>query len=121
MKKENIKKELKKNHFLISNKKIYRQVKFKNLKEVGLFINNLSAFCDRKKHYPEKIIIKKSSAIIVLSSEEKLSEEDIVLAREINSFLGWRKELESWLVSSKVLVVLSILFLLLILYHYLSR
>ena len=118
MKKDKVVEEIKRCNFLVFNEKFYRKSKIKNFQEAGDFMTSLDKVCKKINHGPEKIIVKRKSITVVLSGATK---KDARLAKEIDSLLGWKRDVENWITSDKVLIILSFLFIVLFTWLYFTR
>ena len=100
-------------------KKIFRRFDFKNFREAVDFVVGAADFAEKIDHYPETIIIRFQKVTVELTSRRAkgLSEKDFLLAEELDSIAGWKKKLEQWLASPKVIVPLLIILLLVILWQ----
>ena len=105
--------------FSSDSKKILRNIEFKSFREAADFIISLAGFSEKIGHYPDFITIRCQKVTIELTTRQVkgLSEKDFILAEEIDALAGWKKRLEQWLVSPRVLIPLLILLLLLILWQ----
>jgi len=103
-------------------KKIMRNVDFKSFREAVDFIISSAAFAEKIGHYPDILVIRCRKVTIELTTPriKGLSEKDFILAEEIDAIAGWKKRLEQWLVSPRVLIPLLIILLLIILWQRLS-
>jgi|GEM_PF-1606628 len=103
-------------------KKILRQIVFKEFREAVGFIISLAEFAEKTGHYPDLMLIRCEKVTIELTTRQikGLSEKDLVLAAEIDAIAGWKKKLEQWLISPKVLIPLFIILLLVIIWQHFS-
>jgi len=104
---------------LLDGKKISRNLKFKNFRESVDFINGVADFAEKIGHYPALIVIRFQKVTIELTTQQAkgLSEKDFILAAEIDAIAGWKRRLEQWLLSPRVLIPLVIIFFLIILWQ----
>lgn len=101
-------------------KKIFRNFNFKTYREAIDFVNGVASFAEKINHYPDAIIIRFQKITIELATQSisGLSENDFILAKEIDAIAGWKKKLERWLVSPIVLIFMLIMLYLIILWQY---
>jgi 4a-hydroxytetrahydrobiopterin dehydratase len=115
-------KKLKDWGFSPDGKKIFRNLAFNNFREAIDFINGVADFAEKIDHYPDVMVIRFQKVTIELTTRhiKGLSEKDFILAAEIDAIAGWKKKLERWINSPRVLVPLAIILLLIILWQRLS-
>ncbi len=113
-------KELEKWRLSSDEKAIFRNIEFDNFRESVNFINGVASFCEKTKYYPDLITIKKNKVRVKLTTNalKGLSKKDFVLAREIDLIAGWKVEFQEWISSTKVIVILLILFALTLWWRY---
>ena len=103
-----------------SRKIIFRSFEFDSFSESVTFVNRVANFSEEIKHYPYKVIVKTDKVEIKLTTSEidGLSKDDFELAREIDFIAGWEVKFQSWLSSTKVIIVLLVLFGLVLFWRY---
>jgi len=108
-------------NLLSGGKKISRNFEFKSFREAVDFVNGVASFATKINHYPDSMTIRHKKVTIELMTGEigGLSENDFILAEEANAIGGWKKDLEQWIISPKVLIPLIIIALSAILWQYL--
>lgn len=100
--------------------KIFRTVEFNSFREAISFVNNVAEFSEKINHHPEAITIRFDEVEVNLTTNEGegLSKKDFVLAKEINFIANWKGDFQKWLSSTKVVVILLVLFGLVLLWRY---
>ncbi len=123
LKEEDIKKRLKELRgwkITSDKKKIFREVRFKSFYEVANFLTKIANFSEKNKHYPDILIIRHLRVKIGLTTPKVggISEKDLALAEEINHTSDWKIEVDRYLSSTKLIIILLILFLIVLWLRY---
>ncbi len=107
--------------FSLDEKKIFKSFHFKTFSETIDFVNGAASLATKINHYPDVMIVRFRMVTVGLTTRESggLTENDFMLARELDAIAGWKSRLERLLISPKAFAVLLIIFLLVLFWQYL--
>ena len=99
---------------------IFRKVEIDSFNEVAIFIERVVNFFRKNNHSPYKITIKNDEVEFRLKTAEVegLTKKDFKLAKEIDFIVDWDADFQKWLSSTKVIIVLLVLFGLVLFWRY---
>jgi len=99
---------------------IFRKVEIDSFNEVAIFIERVVNFFRKNNHSPYKITIKNDEVEFRLKTAEVegLTKKDFKLAKEIDFIVDWDADFQNWLSSTKVIIVLLVLFGLVLFWRY---
>ena len=110
------------NNWNLSQEKdeIIREIEIDSFDEVVVFIDRVADFFRKTDHYPHRIIVRGDKIEFRLKTPKVkgLTKRDFELAKEIDFIADWDADFQRWLSSTKVIIVLLVLFMLILFWRY---